>query len=477
MNRRSTWIKSFGIAGLLFGFVTFVSSAHAEQPKVKFGKSHGNQGKGIKSNAGKGTKSNHGKGTRPNGNQSRGSSGFSFSTKSTPGRSAQSHYRPTTTQKSHSGHSFDRRRQGQNIQSFNNHQGHAHNSNFQSHNSNYRSYPSNYRTQPGHGSTHLNISPYGVGLNYNTYGGRFGGISTYYRPTYRQFGATGYGYNSIYSNTNNAYPNYANPNLPSVISSYPSTYSQPQRVPGLSSTDSLAAARILNEPIGQSSRIVNQHFPQVPTTAVARSLQQRAEQAFRTGDYANANEMVRQVLTLDSDNGRLLLFAAQASFAVGDYSRAASQIDQATTILPSDQWDFVVGNFRSYYGRNDYVSQTDRLNKHLADQPFDALAFAVRGYHYGALGYADYATKDLKQSISIDPNQGMAKRLLSAFGLNPVAIDPAEIQAPIPAEIPPLNSPGTSKVIQLIPQFTDAELENAVPVEAGQSILIDGPAK
>ena len=474
----STRTKSILLCSLLLGLVCIANPAYADKPTVKFNK-------GVQGNSGKGAKSNSGKGTKPHGSQSRGSNGFTFSTKSVPSHSSKSHYRPTT-QKSNSvsGHLFDRRRHSPSVQSFNNHQGHhTHNSNLRSHNSNYRSYPSNYRSHPSHQSTRLSISPYGVGLNYNTYGGRYGGISTYYRPTYSQFGSTSYRSNSLYT-----YPSYSNPNLPSIVPSYPQTYSQPQLIPGFNSAESLATARLLNEPASRSTRIVNSHFPQVPTSAVARSLQQRAEQAFRSGDYANSDELVQQVLRLDNNNGRLLLFAAQTSFAVGDYSRATSQIDQATSTLPSDAWDFVVGNFRSYYGRNDYVAQTDRLNQHITEQPTDAFALALRGYHYGALGYAAHASKDLEKAISLDPNQGLAKRLLSAFGVNPVTIDPAEIQAPIPAEIPPMKLPGTSKVIQLIPQFTDTELKNAVPIDGssatvngsiktGKSILIDGPAK
>ncbi len=473
-TKSSSRTKTVLYGSLIAGLMCFTNPVVAQKSSVKFNRgAQGNSGKGIKSNSGKGVKSY--------GSQSRGSKGHTFSTKSVPSGSSRSSYRPTTKQKSHSGHSFHRRRQSSSVQNFNNHFGHSHNSNLRSHNSNYRSYPSNFRSQR---STYLNISPYGVGLNYNTYGGRYGGISTYYRPTYSQLGGaigSSYGYNSVY-----AYPTYANPNLPVVPSysqsSYPQTYSQPQLVPGLSSTDAIAASRLLTEPSGNSTRIANEHFPNVPTSAAARSLQQKAEQAFRSGDYSSADQLVQQVLRLDSNNGRLLLFASQASFAIGDYSRAANQIEQATSILPSDEWDFVVGNFRSYYGRNDYVSQTNRLNQHLTQQQTDSLAYSLRGYHYGALGYTEHASRDLERAISLDPNQILAKRLLSAFGLNPIAIDPTEIQAPIPSEIAPMKLPGTENVIQLVPQFTETELENAIPIEggttdSGKSILIDGPTK
>ena len=149
----STRTKSILLCSLLLGLVCIANPAYADKPTVKFNK-------GVQGNSGKGAKSNSGKGTKPHGSQSRGSNGFTFSTKSVPSHSSKSHYRPTT-QKSNSvsGHLFDRRRHSPSVQSFNNHQGHhTHNSNLRSHNSNYRSYPSNYRSHPSHQSTeHLTV--------------------------------------------------------------------------------------------------------------------------------------------------------------------------------------------------------------------------------------------------------------------------------------------------------------------------------
>lgn len=221
-------------------------------------------------------------------------------------------------------------------------------------------------------------------------------------------------------------------------------------------------------------------FPKINTNAAARSLQQRAEQTFRSGDYNEADRLATQAVRLDSENGRLLLFAAQTSFSIGNYTNAADYLEKATAILPSDQWGSVVQNFREFYGRNHYVSQTEQLNEFLNRYPEDYNALAVRGYHFGLLGYAGSATRDFDRAVRSNPTHALTKRLLPALGVKQEIVPPEEVQAPIPTEIAPIRVPTVRareemSIIRLVPQFTDEEIRNAVPVKRGIEIPLSGP--
>ena len=126
-----------------------------------------------------------------------------------------------------------------------------------------------------------------------------------------------------------------------------------------------------------------------------------------------------------------MLFAAQASFANGNFSQSATFLKKGTENLPREKWNSVVKNYKEFYGRNDYVSQTNRLTQHLASNPTDANAFAVRGYHYGSLGYIEAATLDFQSALAVDPNHELSQRLLPVLGTIPQPVS-EEVEAPIP---------------------------------------------
>lgn len=161
-------------------------------------------------------------------------------------------------------------------------------------------------------------------------------------------------------------------------------------------------------------------YPTIHTKAIARSAQGRAEAAFRNGDYQLASGLARQVVTLDSDNGFAFLFASHTSFAVCDYDQAAKDLQIAIELLPADQWDFVVKNYRHFYGRNDYVRQMEMLNNFLINRPLHVPARIVRGHHWGSLGHLKSAYDDLSIAISKRANDETILKLLERF--NPAGV-------------------------------------------------------
>ncbi len=335
---------------------------------------------------------------------------------------------------------------------------------------------------------HLNLSPYSFGHSFS-----YRGNSSLYQPSYRDFSTNESPsfYPSqpeldtysgpVYDGTSN-YPLTQNYTLPNE--SFPSILGD-----GSILTLPEAAARedMLNGSTLQTLANSQPYYSKIPTSASARSFQSRAEQAFKNADYQQAAKLAEQALAQDPKNNKLRLFVSHTDFAVGNYTKAVHHLDQATHAMPTEQWGEVIHNFREFYGKNDYVTQTDRLNQDIASRP-TATSLALRGFHYGCLGYAEAATVDFQHALGIDSSHALAKRLLPVLGIAPVPLAPEEIQAPIPVALPIYNSTGSIShgqsiyrspdgIIRLIPQFTDAELEAAVPVETGKSILLDGPAK
>ena len=344
----------------------------------------------------------------------------------------------------------------------------------------FYSYKTNSRNLYSSGigrSTFLSVSPgrsfglsYGASYGAIPYGVRYGvpyGTSTYYRPTYSSGVQFIPAYGSVYGGNYSNY-GYSNPSFGPV---------NPQPIPatiGLTPSEAISAGDLMNDR-SNPSVIRNEFYPQIPTAASARPTQQLAEQAFKRGNYGESAQLAKQAMRLDPDNGRLKLFASHANFATGDFATSARLLNEATSRLRSDQWGFVVRNFKNFYGLNDYVPQTQRLSRHITDNPGDANALALRGYHYGALGYLDSATSDFRRAINLAPNNTLAQRLLPVLGSSVAPISPEMIDTPIPSQLDP-NQPQTGRgpdgIIRLVPQFSDAQLDGTIVT---QELSLEGP--
>ena len=325
------------------------------------------------------------------------------------------------------------------------HRGHGHsNHHHHSHNRNYR--PS-YRYGGYPSYSYLNVNPYGSGFSYRSNG--FGisiGTSRFYRPTYN----VPYYYPGVistYPTTNSYYPGYGNSYLPD-----PSIYRTTSPSIFIDSTEPrsnverlMTQARI--DQLNPGSAGVNeaQTFSVIRTNPNAVRSQKLAEESFKAGKYDDAVAYARQAKRLDGRNGLVHLFAAQTNFASGDYEQAVIDIGNASRLIPSDQWNYVVKNFRQFYGQNDYVAQTDELSAHIGQNPMDINGHILRGFQYGALGYEKAAAADLQNALKIEPDNDLASQLMVTFGGKPVVEAPV-VKQPIPIQnIPP------AKQIQNLP--------------------------
>ena len=208
---------------------------------------------------------------------------------------------------------------------------------------------------------------------------------------------------------------------------------------------------------------------------------QSAEQSFYIGNYRDAIQSAEQATRVESDNGRIHLFLSQANFAVGNFEKSASHLNRGTLLLPSDQWGFVVGNFKQFYGRNDYVEQTRVLSRHISANPTDVDALVVRGFQFHYLGYPETARQDFRLARSLNSVNALVNRFSDTL-LDEAPFDPETVEPPTPQtaiwqgssdeEMPTMTDEG--KIIRLIPSSVvpvQGTLETPVNIEPQQQTL------
>ena len=229
----------------------------------------------------------------------------------------------------------------------------------------------------------------------------------------------GYDYYPYYSGTYYAYPAYGT-----------TTYVEPSVVYDLPAEDAAA------EPI------LPEAAPAVAADGDGDKSEQflvAAEDAFRAGEYQEARRHIQHALIELPGDGRAMLFLAQTLLATGDYQQAVGATYQGMSLLDEKDWGFVVANYDKYYGNDDYVAQTKALGDYIKKNPKAAYAYALRGYHWGYLGYPESARKDLAKAVELEPRDTMAAKLLTKFGGTAPEVKPPA-KAPV-VEKPPTDLP------------------------------------
>lgn len=230
---------------------------------------------------------------------------------------------------------------------------------------------------------------------------------------------------------------------------------RPQTVSKVPATfDKVLSPRYL-KPV--ATNVTQLPYPNIPTKAAAFSAQQRAEAEFREGNYEEAKRLARQVVILDPENGMARLFSAQTLFAVNDYPAAVQEIKTAIDLLPPQDWDAVVRDFRLFYGKNDYVDQMDRLNQFLMDFPTHREGHLLRGYQFASLGYVDAAINDLQYAIAVRADERLASDLLRWVRGEKFSTDDSQINAPLPSLLFQEQSSTTKLPVLIVPQAIEVQ--------------------
>lgn len=176
--------------------------------------------------------------------------------------------------------------------------------------------------------------------------------------------------------------------------------------------------------------------PSVIAPSSGEDFEQLARDAFRTRDYSEAARFINHALVESPQNGRLYLFAAQATFALGEYEVSAALIHQAATLMEPSELGNIVENYAQYYQGRDYIDQTNRLIEFINENPTSSSALFVRGFQYGFLGYHEPAVKDLTRAYELENRDLLAARLIELFGGQ--APPPGE-NATAPEALPSVN--------------------------------------
>ena len=201
-----------------------------------------------------------------------------------------------------------------------------------------------------------------------------------------------------------------------------------------SGTYSAAKPAISADPIGSSvdSNIASNNS--------GSDYQSRAEQAFRSSNYAEAARLANHALVDSPNDGKLMLLYAQGLFAVGDYQASAGAIHRAASLLSPEDWGYVVENYAKYYRGNGFVDQMKRLEDFLKFNPDAAYARFLRGYQFGFLGQVEVAVRDLNRALELESRDQLAAELVKRFGGTPVTALPnteTSREEPVQMDSPP----------------------------------------
>ena len=189
------------------------------------------------------------------------------------------------------------------------------------------------------------------------------------------------------------------------------------------------------------------------------------ETSFKGGDFKGAARAWQHGLVDDPNNGVLALMLGQSLFATEQFSEAAGTTQFGMQILPQDQWNVVVKNFRELYGKVDeYTNQLRALEKAVKDKPDEPALRFLLGYHYGFLGYPADATKQLEKCLALAPQDEMAQKLLNVFtGKQPAA---SGSSVPTPTQDAGLPELKASPTLLPPPPLPMAEAANESPADA-----------
>ncbi|MCH8922364.1 MAG: hypothetical protein IIA67_04350 [Planctomycetes bacterium] len=176
--------------------------------------------------------------------------------------------------------------------------------------------------------------------------------------------------------------------------------------------------------------------PERPRSEAGRIVE-RASSAFRNEKYDRTLDLLDTLDRDDRQAGVAGLLRSQVLFAEKEYDLAAQALRRAVESLPASQWSGIPGDYRRYYASTSrYADQMRALQTHVKNNPADADARLLLGYHYGYLGYRNDARKQLAAAARLSSEDPAARQLLEEFGGEkaPAARKPAGKPAAGPRE-------------------------------------------
>ncbi|MGA0059219.1 MAG: tetratricopeptide repeat protein [Planctomycetota bacterium] len=135
---------------------------------------------------------------------------------------------------------------------------------------------------------------------------------------------------------------------------------------------------------------------------------------FKQGRYEEAAESYVRALTYAPEDGALHFVLADALFAQADYHYAAYMLGKGLALDPG--LVDALADKRTFYGdAGDFERQMAELDTYLADKPYDAAAWLMKGYNLRFSGRSTEALPAFQRVLEIEPGHGTATSFLEAI--------------------------------------------------------------
>jgi len=192
----------------------------------------------------------------------------------------------------------------------------------------------------------------------------------------------------------------------------------------------------------------------------AEQLFTAAREAFMAADYPAALQNVDAAIQISQNDAVMHEFRGLTLFAMGSYQESAAVLHSILSVGPGWDWPTLRGLYPSL---DLFTNQLRTLEARRDQTPERADLRFLLAYFYLAEGYNDAAASQLARVVAINPNDQLAKQLLSM-------LRPATPTAANPASPTPVNPPVTTPVNP--PVAPDAEAGGtATPVDpAGPAV-------
>jgi tetratricopeptide (TPR) repeat protein len=152
-----------------------------------------------------------------------------------------------------------------------------------------------------------------------------------------------------------------------------------------------------------------------PIAATAPSALQPIDEAlrmFRAGRFADVISRCELIELDDPRNAFAHVLDSHALFALGRFEESAAALGRGLSVLPEEHWAWLIGRYRDFYPPSSYTGLLEKLERYVSENPRDASAHRLLGYHAGMLGQTQSALEHLKAAITLEPNDELSPRLM-----------------------------------------------------------------
>jgi uncharacterized protein (TIGR03066 family) len=156
-----------------------------------------------------------------------------------------------------------------------------------------------------------------------------------------------------------------------------------------------------NQPVTGDSRTTDAGVDQIS----------QADEAFNKGDYETALKMADKAVKEMPQNADLHQFRSLVFFAMKRYRESAMAAHAALVGGKGWNWE----TLRGFYASKDaYTAQLRGLEGFVHDNPANAAARFLLGYHYMMLGHGDAAGSQMATVVKLEPRDKLAAKMLAA---------------------------------------------------------------